>query len=272
MQPAIKKKYRQKKKKKNRDKKKGIYILPNLLTTGNLFAGFVSIISSINGEYEKAAIAILISWVFDILDGKVARISKSTSKFGIEYDSLADLVAFGVAPSILIYLWALKPLGRIGWLAAFMFVACGALRLARFNVQATTEAKKFFTGLPIPGAAGFMATLTLFAYPHMPETTYPFSMGLLILTFIIALLMVSSVKFSAFKELDAVRARPVPAVLLIILVLIVIASKPRAMLFALLTAYVLSGPSSYMTHVLKSKPRTENHEAEELQKVEPKNE
>ncbi len=263
MQTGVKKKYRQKKKKRNKDRRRGIYLLPNLLTTGNLFAGFISIISSINGEFEKAAVAILISWVFDILDGKVARISNSTSRFGIEYDSLADLVAFGVAPSILIYLWALKPFGRIGWLAAFMFVACGALRLARFNVQATTEAKKFFTGLPIPGAAGFMATLTLFMYPHMLEPSRAFSISILIVTFIIALLMVSSIKFSAFKELDVVRARPVPAVLLIILIIVVIAAKPRAMLFASLTAYVLSGPSFHINNLLKAEHKTEQEEQTE---------
>ncbi|RLF63308.1 MAG: CDP-diacylglycerol--serine O-phosphatidyltransferase [Thermoplasmata archaeon] len=252
MQTDVKKKARtNKRRKKSRDRRKGIYILPNLLTTGNLFAGFVSIVSTIDGQYEKAAIAILISWIFDILDGKVARLSQSASRFGIEYDSLADLVAFGVAPSILIYLWALKPLGRTGWLAAFVFMACGALRLARFNVQASTEAKHFFTGLPIPGAAGFIATITLFLYPKVPNPGVTFSWVLLCLTFIIGLLMVSNIKYSAFKELDFVKARPVPVILAFVLILVTVAAKPRLMLFAILTAYVLSGPSFHITNLFK---------------------
>src|SRR5512139_3217304 len=131
--------------------RRGTYIVPNLFTTANLFAGFFGIVSAIDGKFELAAMAILVSCVFDILDGKVARLTKATSRFGVEYDSLADLVAFGVGPGILIYLYGLKDFERLGWLAAFVFVACGALRLARFNVQVEVSSKKYFTGLPIPG-------------------------------------------------------------------------------------------------------------------------
>ncbi|NTW99850.1 MAG: CDP-diacylglycerol--serine O-phosphatidyltransferase [Geobacteraceae bacterium] len=146
--------------------RKGIYILPNLFTTGSMFAGFYGMIAGINGDYRTAAICILVSAVFDGLDGKVARATGTTSKFGVEYDSLADLVAFGVAPGLIMYFWALKPFGRLGWLAAFLFVVCGALRLARFNVQVETVESKRFVGLPIPAAASMVASTVLF-FQHM---------------------------------------------------------------------------------------------------------
>ena len=142
--------------------RRGTYIWPNLFTTANLFSGFFGIVNSINGDFELAAIAVLASCVFDILDGKVARLTGGTSRFGVEYDSLADLVAFGVGPGLLMYLMALKPYGRVGWLAAFVFMACGALRLARFNVQVETTSKKYFVGLPIPGGASMIAATVLF--------------------------------------------------------------------------------------------------------------
>src|ERR1700733_9449296 len=135
-----------------------IYVLPNLFTTGNMFFGFLSMIQSLEGHFVIAAYCIVAAAVFDTLDGRVARMTHATSKFGMEYDSLSDLVSFGVAPAILLYLWALKPFDRIGWLASFMYMACGALRLARFNVQAQSVEKKYFQGLPIPMAAGIVAT------------------------------------------------------------------------------------------------------------------
>ncbi len=244
------------KKAKNRGsewkKRRGIYILPNFLTTGNLFAGFFSILCSVKGEYEKAAIAILVSWIFDILDGKIARLSNATSRFGIEYDSLADLVAFGVAPSLLIYLWAIKDMGDLGWSSAFAFVACGALRLARFNVSASTEAKQYFTGLPIPGAAGMIATTVLFLHPLKPHPGEITSAILMLQTFILSGLMVSNIRYSAFKELDFVKAKPLQITFLTVLLIVVITSKPRIMLFAIMASYVLSGPSLWLGRYLKS--------------------
>ena len=152
---------------------RGTYILPNLFTTANMFCGFFGMVNSFDGHYQTAAVAILASCLFDILDGKVARLVGATSRFGVEYDSLADLVAFGVGPAVLMYMWALKPFGRLGWLAAFLFMACGALRLARFNVQVDTVSKKYFVGLPIPGAACMVSTIVLFAsqwkIPYVPE-------------------------------------------------------------------------------------------------------
>jgi CDP-diacylglycerol--serine O-phosphatidyltransferase len=141
--------------------KKSIYLLPNIFTTGNLLCGFSSIVASINGHYLQAAIAILIAVGLDYLDGKVARLTNSASAFGLEYDSLADLLSFGMAPGLLLYAWMLRSFGPFGWLAAFLFVICGALRLARFNVQAMGVQKFTFTGLPIPAAAGVLASMVL---------------------------------------------------------------------------------------------------------------
>ena len=140
--------------------KKGIYILPSIFTLGNMFCGFYAIIAVLSDHFQAAAVAILLAGVFDALDGRVARLTNSCSKFGVEFDSLADLVSFGLAPGILIYMWALKPFGRIGWLASFLFVVCGALRLARFNCQIHTSESWSFTGLPIPMAAGTIPPLS----------------------------------------------------------------------------------------------------------------
>ncbi len=260
--------YRKNKRRKNEDSKirRGIYILPNLLTTGNLFAGFVSIVCTIDGDYEKAAIAILISWIMDILDGKVARLAGASSRFGIEYDSLADLVAFGVAPGLLIYMWALTDLERLGWLAAFAFVACGALRLARFNTMATTEAKQYFLGLPIPGAAGLVATLVLFLHPHYPQPEGALSVGLMVVVFALSLLMVSNIRYSAFKELDFIKTKPIRATLVMVLLIVVIAAKPRMILFAGLLSYVLSGPSLWLGRALKKSHVSSVEKEEKLSK------
>ena len=137
--------------------KRGVYLLPNLVTTGGLFAGFYGIVATMKGDYQLAAWFILISAVFDALDGKVARLTGTTSRFGVEYDSLVDLVSFGVAPGLLMYSWALQPFGKFGWLAAFLYVVCGALRLARFNIQVNTVESRRFVGLPVPAAAGMVA-------------------------------------------------------------------------------------------------------------------
>jgi CDP-diacylglycerol--serine O-phosphatidyltransferase len=147
--------------KASKKKLRGVYLLPNLLTSASLFGGFYSIVASLDGNYQIAAMAIFVSAVFDLLDGRIARLTGTTSKFGVEYDSLSDLVAFGLAPGILIFTWALRGFGRYGWLAAFLYVACATLRLARFNVQITTVESKRFNGLPVPAAALFVASTVL---------------------------------------------------------------------------------------------------------------
>ena len=223
--------------------KKGIYILPNLFTSASLFGGFYAIIAGIQGRYEAAAIAILISCVLDALDGKIARFTRATSHFGIEYDSLSDLVAFGVAPGVLAFQWALAPFGRLGWLASFMYVICGALRLARFNVQKGTVEARYFKGLPIPAAASFIASLILFS--NAIGGLLPGSKHILIimLIYVLSFLMVSTISYPSFKELELRKQKPFNVLVAIILILIVIAYKPKIMLFFILVTYLLSGPA-----------------------------
>lgn len=225
--------------------RKGIYILPNLFTTGSLFAGFYSMVAGINGDYRTAAIWIFASLVFDGLDGKVARATGTTSKFGVEYDSLADLVAFGVTPGLLMYFWALKPFGRLGWLAAFLFVVCGALRLARFNVQVNTVESKRFIGLPIPAAASTVAATILF-FHHMGWPSSYKKLAILVLIYFLAFLMVSSIKYYSFKDPEIIKKQPFGFLVVAVLLLIVIAAEPAIMVFALFICYVLSGPITFL--------------------------
>lgn len=221
--------------------KKGVYILPNLFTTGNLFCGFWAIISVFQERFFYAAVAILLACVFDVLDGKVARLSGATSKFGVQYDSLADLVSFGIAPALLAFSWALRPYGRFGWVAAFLFVACGALRLARFNVQSTTGEIKYFKGLPIPSAA-IMIALTILLYLRLIETGLVKDIVILIMIYLLAFLMVSNIRYFSFKELNLGKRKPFSIFIFVILSMIVIIMEPVITLFAFVLAYVLSGP------------------------------
>jgi CDP-diacylglycerol--serine O-phosphatidyltransferase len=230
---------------KPRELKQGIYILPNLLTTGNLFCGFFAIAAAVNYKFTSAAVAILLSCVFDILDGKVARMTNSQSRFGVEYDSLADLVAFGVGPAVLLYIWALQPFGRLGWVAAFLFVACGALRLARFNVQANSVPKKYFVGLPIPGAACMVATTVLFLH-HLGDGGPIRHFVLLAMTYLLGFLMVSTIPYNSFKEFTRLQRMPFRALFLAVLLLSVVAAQPAVMLFTLMAFYLLSGPVEYV--------------------------
>lgn len=232
----------------------GAYIVPNLFTTGNLMSGFFGIVSSINGDFQLAAVAIFVSCVFDILDGKVARLTHSTSRFGIEYDSLADLVAFGVGPAILMYLWALKPFGRLGWLAAFVFVACGALRLARFNVQVETTSTKYFVGLPIPGAANMVATTVFFLEGWRIAFTPYGAPSLLVVTYLLGFLMVSTVPFYSFKDFEMIKAKPIPVLFGVLVLMTVIAIEPQLMLFCMCVTYVSAGPVLYVVHRFRRKP------------------
>ncbi len=225
--------------------RKGVYLLPNLFTTGTLFAGFYGIISTMNGGYYVAAWFILISAIFDVLDGKVARLTGTTSRFGVEYDSLADLVAFGVAPGLLMYSWALKPFGKLGWLAAFLYVVCGALRLARFNVQVDTVESKRFLGLPIPAAASMVASCVLLFY-HLGGSGSIRKVSVLILIYVLALLMVSNVRYYSFKDPELVKRQPFGFLVLLIFVVIVVVAEPQIMIFALFGIYLLSGPASYL--------------------------
>ncbi len=216
-----------------------IYVLPNLMTTGNLFCGFFAVIQSIKGNFLFAAYAIVVAAVFDQLDGRLARLTRSTSKFGAEYDSLCDLVSFGMAPATLLFLWALQPFGRLGWVACFLFVACGALRLARFNVQAHVVEKNYFQGLPIPMAAGIVASSVL-AFQDLelePMGNY----GLLIMTILLAFVMVSNFRFRSFKDLDLKERLPFRYLILGLGVLVIVALRPEVMLFVLFMSYAALG-------------------------------
>ncbi|HEX7410409.1 MAG TPA: CDP-diacylglycerol--serine O-phosphatidyltransferase [Candidatus Binatia bacterium] len=222
--------------------RKGVYILPNLITTAGLFAGFYSVIATFRPDFERAAIAILVANIFDILDGRIARLTHSTTRFGIEYDSLADLVAFGVAPGILVYRWALEPWGNWGWLAASLYVACGALRLARFNVQYENAEKRHFVGLPIPAAAELISSIVLLYYYLGGEGPTRGHLVLLLVTYALAGLMVSNLKYFSFKETDLYRRQPFWMLIAIIVLLKLFIAEPQIMLFASFFLYASSGP------------------------------
>lgn len=222
-------------------KHRGVYLLPNLFTTGNLLSGFYSMIAVFNADYVSAAIAILVATVFDSLDGRVARMTKTTSKFGVEYDSLADLVSFGVAPGLLIYSWALTNYGRIGWVAAFLFVACGALRLARFNVQVGTVEGRYFVGLPIPAAAGVIATTVLLDDHILRMGAEMKPLLIVIMTYVLAFLMVSNLRYWSPKGFAMHERRPFQMLVAVVLVLMLVTAAPQVMLFAVFTLYAASG-------------------------------
>jgi CDP-diacylglycerol--serine O-phosphatidyltransferase len=221
--------------------RRGVYILPNLFTTGNLFCGFWAIVSVFQEKFFYAAIAILLASAFDVLDGKVARLSGATSKFGVQYDSLADLVSFGVAPALLAFSWALRPYGRFGWLAAFLFLVCGALRLARFNVMSASGETKFFKGLPIPAAASMIA-LVILLYLRLIETGWVKDIVILAMIYVLAFLMVSNIRYFSFKEFNLARTKPFSIFMFVILSMIVIVMEPVIVLFGFVLAYICSGP------------------------------
>ncbi len=220
--------------------KKGVYILPTVLTLCGMFFGFYSILASLKGNYIYAAWTILIANIFDGLDGWVARLTNTTTRFGIELDSLSDLVAFGVAPAVLIYKWALFPFNRVGWAVAFLFLICGALRLARYNVQMESTELKSFTGMPIPGAAVVIATLVIFHYEVWdtgPEKNYL----ILLLIIFLSILMVSTLRFHGVKELNLKKRKPFSILVIIVIIFTFIVIHPPIALFLFALAYLVGG-------------------------------
>jgi len=221
--------------------RKGIYIIPNLFTSGNLFCGVFAIIAVLDGKFTTAAVAILVATIFDMLDGKLARLTHTTSRFGVEYDSLSDLISFGVAPGLMAYTWALRPYGRLGWAALFLYVVCAALRLARFNVQISGPESKDFIGLPTPASAGLMATMVIFD-AHVSSfglDVRPFIV--LFAAYLLAFLMVSHIRYRSLKNLNLRDRKPFGVLVSILLVFLVLVSAPQVMLFFLCALYVLSG-------------------------------
>ncbi|MDR2076354.1 MAG: CDP-diacylglycerol--serine O-phosphatidyltransferase [Desulfovibrio sp.] len=223
-------------------KHKSVYILPNLFTTASLFSGFLGILWAADGHYESCAIAIFFSALMDGLDGKVARLTGTTSEFGIQFDSLADLVAFGVTPGFLIYHAYLRAYDRLGIALAFLFAVCSALRLARFNIQTATSNKRFFTGLPTPAAGCALAGIVLVA-PYLPGFLQGGAIPALalILTGGIAFLMVSTIRYASFKELGAFKAHPFRNMVVVILLFALGVASPRVFGFVFLFGYILSG-------------------------------
>ena len=231
--------------------RKGIYILPNLITLSSMFFGFYSIVASLNADFERAAWAIMIASIFDVLDGWVARITHTATRFGIEIDSLSDVISFGVAPGVLVYTWTLSSFGKIGWLGSFFLVACAALRLARFNIQMGGAEKKHFTGLPTPASALVIAT-TVLAYDEVIEILENLKLvGLadvigkdywvLGLTFLLAGLMVSNITFHSLKEANLRERRPFGILVIIAAFLAVVAYHPALVLFLVSISYVVVG-------------------------------
>jgi len=224
-----------------KQRRRGIYILPNLFTTAALFAGFYAIVQAMNGEFELAPIAIFVAMVLDSLDGRVARWTHTESDFGAQYDSLADMVSFGLAPALIVYEWALSPLGKLGWLAAFVYAAAAALRLARFNVQVGKIDSSFFRGLPSPSAAAVVVGLVWVAHSFgVPGKEM--SIVALIFTVCAGAAMVSNIRYYSFKKFDMKGRVPFMAVLAVVLVFVLVSLDPPQVLFMIFLGYGLSGP------------------------------
>ena len=244
--------------KKSTIRHRGIYLLPNLFTTGAMFAGFYAMTSAINGRFETAAISMFVAMILDGLDGRVARLTNTQSEFGVQYDSLSDMVSFGIAPALVMYLWVLGSLGKLGLFAAFVHAAGGALRLARFNTQVEVADKRYFQGLPSPAAAAILAggLWISIEYGYDVDTIkYLVLFG----TISTGLLMVSNFRYSSFKEIDPKRKVPFVVAIAIMLVIGFVMAQPQTMLFLLAVGYALSGP--IVTLVMRKKWQSRNTES-----------
>lgn len=222
--------------------RRSVYILPNLFTTASLFTGFWGMMLAVQGNIEGCALAIIFSAFMDGLDGKVARLTNTASEFGVQYDSLADLVAFGVAPAFMAWIWLLQDYGRLGIGVCFLFVACTALRLARFNVSTAVTSKRFFIGLPSPAGGCSLAIFVLFAPYFGGWLATKLPLITLLVTFIVPLLMVSRVRYFSFKEFGFLKTHTFSSMVGAILIFVLILTEPRIICFALTVAYLLSGP------------------------------
>lgn len=224
---------------------KGIYLLPNLFTTAALFAGFYAIIAGMRGEFENAAVAIFFAMVLDGLDGRIARLTNTSSKFGVEYDSLADMVSFGVAPALVVFTWALGDLGKFGWSAAFIYMACAALRLARFNTQVDTADKNYFTGLASPAAAAIIASTVWVCHDlGWVGRDLPIELSVLvgILTATVGFLMIANFPYYSFKGIDLRHRVPFVVMIAVVLVFGLVTLDPPSILLVCFLAYAISGP------------------------------
>ena len=223
-------------------RRRGIYLLPNLLTTGAMFAGFYAVIAGMQNDFRHACVAIIVAMFLDGLDGRVARLTNTQSAFGAEYDSLSDLIAFGMAPALICFSWALSGLGKAGWTICFIYVACAALRLARFNVQLGTTDKRFFVGLASPAAAGLVVFMVWACFEYNVEVTRFVAMLAALVTFIAGALMVLNIRYYSFKDLDMKNRVPFIVMILIVLIFVIVSWDPPIVLFSMAIIYALSGP------------------------------
>ena len=219
---------------------RGIYLLPNLFTTAALFSGFYAVLAAMNGKFEHAAVAIFLAMVMDGLDGRVARLTNTQTAFGAEYDSLSDMVAFGLAPSLVVYVWSLHGLGKLGWLAAFIYTAGAALRPARFNTQLGKSDKRFFQGLPSPAAAALIAASVWVAVEYEVDGQ-TLSYAACLLTAAAGLLMVSNIRYRSFKDLDIRSRVPFVSIVAVALMFAIILVQPPLVLFLIFSVYAISG-------------------------------
>ncbi len=237
---------------------RGIYLLPSAFTMGNIFLGFWAIILGLRADFGLAALAVAAAAIVDGLDGRIARLTGTESDFGKEFDSLADVITFGMAPALLAFFWGLHELPRVGWLVPLFYVVCGATRLARFNVQTKVADKRFFAGLPIPAAAGTVASV-LFFDPERDWRTW-MTGGLLVAMALLGFLMVSTIRYRSFKEVDLRRRRSYRAALVLATILVLIVWNPHVVLVVLALTYTLSGPLEWAFHRLRG-PRASGAEA-----------
>ena len=236
-------------------RRRGIYLLPNLFTTGALFAGFYAIVQAMNARYEHAAIAVFIAMVLDGLDGRIARMTRTQSEFGAEYDSLSDMVCFGVAPALIMYEWALQGLGRVGWIIAFVYCVGAALRLARFNTNIDIVDKRYFQGLPSPAAAALVVGFIWVSDDFQIAREETVRWLAAVLTAYAGITMVANVPFYSFKDFNLRRNVPFWAILLVVLALVMISAKPPLVLFGLFLAYGVSGYAMWMWKRRRRLPR-----------------
>ncbi|MCH8175485.1 MAG: CDP-diacylglycerol--serine O-phosphatidyltransferase [Proteobacteria bacterium] len=243
-------------------RRRGIYLLPNLLTLGALFSGFYAVIAGMSGDFNEAGWAILIAGVLDLLDGRIARLTNTQSAFGAQFDSLSDMVSFGVAPSLIMFSWAFGPLGNVGWAASFIYMSCAALRLARFNVQLDTMDKRFFLGLQSPMAAGLVTFVPWVCYKYGVEVTPLVAYLAAMLTVFTGLLMISNYKYFSFKELHFTGTVPYVVFVFAVILLVVVAQNPHEMLLGMSIIYVASGPGVWL---FRKRPGVKSLYAEENQ-------
>jgi len=241
----------------NGERSRGIYLLPSLFTTGAIFCGFYAVIASMDGNFQRAAYAIFIAMLLDGMDGRVARMTDTESQFGKEYDSLSDMVSFGIAPALVIYQWGIDLLrdfgafwGKAGWVVAFIYCVCAALRLARFNTNTAKIDKRYFQGLPSPAAAGLVAGLILFERSFEWEPSVSI-VPALVTTLAAGLLMVSNIKYRSFKDFDAKQKVPFYVLLLIPMILVLLATNTPRTLFICFFIFAVSGPISYVMRIMK---------------------